>query len=109
MDDHEPPYSLDFDDRGEFIHATVSGKRVTRETTNRIYVMKRDLLSLKRAVSPVVDHGWMKSIYFKDPNGLMLEFACTTRQLGDPDDAKMQVRFRARFADLELSRHLKNR
>jgi hypothetical protein len=32
----------------------------------------------------------MKSIYFKDPNGLMLEFACTTRQLGDPDDAKMQ-------------------
>ena len=61
------------------------------------------------AVSPVVDHGWMKSIYFKDPNGLMLEFACTTRQLGDPDDAKMQVRFRARFADLELSRHLKNR
>lgn len=32
-----------------------SGKRVTRETTNRIYVMKRDLLSLKRAVSPVVD------------------------------------------------------
>ena len=61
------------------------------------------------AVSPVVDHGWMKSIYFKDPNDLMLEFACTTRQLGDPDDTKMQVRFRARFADLELSRHLKNR
>jgi catechol 2,3-dioxygenase-like lactoylglutathione lyase family enzyme len=61
------------------------------------------------AVSPVVDHGWMKSIYFKDPNGLMLEFACTTRQLGDPDDTKMQVRFRGRFADLELSRHLKNR
>jgi len=61
------------------------------------------------AVSPVVDHGWMKSIYFKDPNGLMLEFACTTRQLGDPDDTKMQVRFRARFADLELSRHLKSR
>ena len=32
-----------------------SGKRVTRETTSRIYDMKRDLLSLKRAVSPVVD------------------------------------------------------
>ena len=32
-----------------------SDKRVTRETTNRIYLMKRDLLSLKRAVSPVVD------------------------------------------------------
>ncbi len=32
-----------------------SERRVTRETTNHIYVMKRDLLSLKRAVSPVVD------------------------------------------------------
>jgi len=51
----------------------------------------------------------MKSIYFRDPNGLMLEFACTTRQLGSEDDRKMQVRFKARFADLELSRHMKTR
>ena len=32
-----------------------SEKGVTRETTNRIYVLKRDLLCLKRAISPVVD------------------------------------------------------
>src|SRR5262245_37957573 len=32
-----------------------SGKRVTRDTTSRIYDLKRDLLSLKRAVSPIVD------------------------------------------------------
>jgi len=31
MDDSNQPYQLEFDDRGEFIHATVSGKRVTRE------------------------------------------------------------------------------
>ena len=37
------------------------------------------------------------------------QFACTTRQLGTEDDTKMQVRFRARFTDLELSRHLKTR
>jgi glyoxylase I family protein len=43
-------------------------------------------------VTPVVDHEWMKSIYFKDPNGLLLEYACWTRQLAD-DDAIMQVRF----------------
>ena len=31
MDDSNQPYQLEFDDGGEFIHATVSGKRVTRE------------------------------------------------------------------------------
>src|SRR6266705_972730 len=59
-----------------------------------------DALEAKRAeliakgvrVTPVVDHEWMKSIYFKDPNGLLLEYACWTRALGD-DDARMQVRF----------------
>jgi len=42
-------------------------------------------------VTPIVDHEWMKSIYFKDPNGLLLEYACWTRQLAD-EDAIMQVR-----------------
>ena len=59
-----------------------------------------DALEAKRAeliakgvrVTPVVDHEWMKSIYFKDPNGLLLEYACWMRALGD-DDARMQVRF----------------
>jgi len=31
MDDSNQPYQLEFDDRGEFIHVTVSGKRVTRD------------------------------------------------------------------------------
>lgn len=44
-------------------------------------------------VTPVVDHEWMKSIYFKGPNGLMLEFAWWCRALGE-DDAVMQVRER---------------
>jgi catechol 2,3-dioxygenase-like lactoylglutathione lyase family enzyme len=55
------------------------------------------LLAKGVRVTPVVDHEWMKSIYFKDPNGLLLEFACTTRTLGD-DDARMQVRFRVSAA-----------
>ena len=70
---------------------------------------RAELLARGVAVTQVVDHEWMKSIYFRDPNGLMLEFACTTRQLGSEDDRKMQVRFKARFADLELSRHMKTR
>jgi len=70
---------------------------------------RAELLARGVAVTQVVDHEWMKSIYFRDPNGLMLEFACTTRQLGSEDDRKMQVRFKARFTDLELSRHMKTR
>jgi glyoxylase I family protein len=42
-------------------------------------------------VGPVVDHEWAQSIYFKDPNGLMLEYCCVTRALG-ADDARMQER-----------------
>src|SRR5215467_14217069 len=47
---------------------------------------RAELIARGVAVSPVVDHEWMKSIYFKDPNGVMLEFACTTRRVGDEDD-----------------------
>ena len=43
-------------------------------------------------VTPVVDHEWAKSIYFKDPNGLQLEFCCFTRSL-NANDARMQDRF----------------
>ena len=60
---------------------------------------RAELLAKGVRVTPVVDHEWMKSIYFKDPNGLLLEYACTTRELGD-DDARMQVRFRVRAAAL---------
>ena len=64
-------------------------------------VQSLEALEAKRAaliakgvkVTPVVDHEWMKSIYFKDPNGLMLEFAWASRELGE-DDAIMQVRER---------------
>ena len=55
------------------------------------------LLAKGVRVTPIVDHEWMQSIYFKDPNGLLLEFACQTRALGE-DDANMQVRFTASFA-----------
>lgn len=34
-------------------------------------------------VTDVVDHGWCKSIYFHDPNGLQLEFCFTTAELGE--------------------------
>jgi catechol 2,3-dioxygenase-like lactoylglutathione lyase family enzyme len=52
---------------------------------------RRELLAKGVQVTDVVDHDWAKSIYFKDPNGLQLEFCCYTRNL-NADDARMQHR-----------------
>jgi catechol 2,3-dioxygenase-like lactoylglutathione lyase family enzyme len=53
---------------------------------------RTELLAKGVDVTDVVDHDWAKSIYFKDPNGLQLEYCCYTRALG-ADDARMQDRF----------------
>ncbi len=39
-------------------------------------------------VTPVVDHEWCRSIYFRDPNGLLLEYCATSRPFTE-DDKKM--------------------
>jgi catechol 2,3-dioxygenase-like lactoylglutathione lyase family enzyme len=54
---------------------------------------RAELIAKGVKVTPVVDHEWMRSIYFKDPNGIMLEYAFWCRELG-ADDAVMQVRER---------------
>jgi hypothetical protein len=51
-------------------------------------------------VTEVVDHGWSKSIYFKDPNGMSLEYCGTLRDLTE-DDATMPERFTVPRAALE--------
>lgn len=52
---------------------------------------RKELLGKGVEVTDVVDHDWAKSIYFKDPNGIQLEFCCYTRDL-TADDARMQPR-----------------
>jgi len=49
-------------------------------------------------VTPVVDHEWAKSIYFKDPNGLLLEYSYLTRPF-NADDGVMQPRFEMSLYD----------
>ena len=51
-------------------------------------------------VTPVVDHEWAKSIYFNDPNGIMLEYCCYVRGLGEDDaeDLVAQMRCVAVFS-----------
>jgi hypothetical protein len=52
---------------------------------------RNELIARGVDVTDVVDHDWAKSIYFKDPNGLQLEFCCFTRNL-NADDARLQER-----------------
>src|SRR5262252_5693525 len=53
---------------------------------------RKELIAKGVEVTEIVDHDWAKSIYFKDPNGLQLEFCCFTREL-NANDARMQDRF----------------
>jgi catechol 2,3-dioxygenase-like lactoylglutathione lyase family enzyme len=63
---------------------------------------KRDELRAKGvAVTDIVDHHWAKSIYFKHPNGLSLEYCCMVRDLTD-DDATAKGSFTIGRAALEL-------
>ncbi len=53
---------------------------------------REELMAQGVEVTDVVDHEWAKSIYFKDPNGISLEYCCLTRDVGTEDDVTMQVR-----------------
>ena len=53
---------------------------------------RNELIAKGVEVTDVVDHDWAKSVYFKDPNGLQLEYCCFTRNL-NANDARMQDRF----------------
>ena len=66
---------------------------------------RQELLAKEVDVTDVVDHGWAKSIYFKDPNGMQLEYCCFTRDTGTEDDVRMQERFEMSvrvFEDINL-------
>ena len=62
---------------------------------------RTELLGKGVKVSEVVDHDWAKSIYFKDPNGMQLEYCCMTREL-NADDAMMTDRFEASIKGMGL-------
>jgi len=62
---------------------------------------RNELIAKGIEVTDVVDHDWAKSIYFKDPNGLQLEYCCFTRNL-NANDARMQDRFEMSLRRLGL-------
>jgi catechol 2,3-dioxygenase-like lactoylglutathione lyase family enzyme len=59
---------------------------------------RSELIEKGVRVTPVVDHEWAESIYFKDPNGLLLEYSYLKREFNE-DDGVMQVRFEMSFGE----------
>ncbi len=55
------------------------------ESLEALAKKRAELIAKGVKVTPIVDHEWAKSIYFKDPNGLLLEFAVQTRELTAAD------------------------
>ena len=64
---------------------------------------KRDELRAKGVdTTNIVDHGWARSIYFKDPNGISLEYCCVVGSRPE-SDAAMHGAFTLPRAALELT------
>jgi catechol 2,3-dioxygenase-like lactoylglutathione lyase family enzyme len=59
---------------------------------------RAELIAKGVRVTPIVDHEWAASIYFKDPNGLILEYSYATRDF-TADDGVMQLRFEMSLID----------
>ncbi len=64
--------------RGELIHFAF--KAMDEEELGK---KRSELLEKGVDATELVDHGWCKSIYFKDPNGVQLEFCCLTTEFGE--------------------------
>jgi len=62
-------------------------------TEEGLEAKRRELSDKGIMVTDIVDHEWAKSIYFKDPNGISLEYCCLVRDVGSEDDVNMQIRF----------------
>ena len=67
-------------------------------TETALAAKRAELIAKGVKVTPVVDHEWAKSIYFKDPNGLLLEYSYITREF-TADDGVMQLRFEMSLYD----------
>jgi len=76
-----PGIRSDFDagiNRGLGIRGGVIHFAFAARDEDDLAARRADLAAKGVDVSGIVDHGWCKSIYFKDPNYLQLEFCCLT-------------------------------
>jgi len=77
------------------------------ETGEELEEKRKELESRGVDVTQVIDHGFCNSIYFHDPDGLVLEFAIQTRAFDEEDKKltpKPQPTFEAFKSDPEAAR-----
>ena len=72
---------------GAFYHFAFHCDDVPELEAKREYLIGKGI-----DVTPVGDHEWCRSIYFRDPNGLLLEYCTTVRAFTD-DDKIMKHRY----------------
>ena len=53
------------------------------DTVGELYALKKKLEEYGVKVSTVIDHFFCKSIYFRDPNGLYLEYSASTMEYNE--------------------------
>ena len=70
------------------------------DTVEELKAQRQVLLDKGIDVTEIVDHGWCKSFYLDDPNGIQLEYCCITRPFNE-DDARMQVRTELTHGELK--------
>lgn len=89
IEPHDAPgFAPDYDtgiNRGLGVPNAVYHLALRVNSVDQLEARRRQLEESGVAVSPIVDLGAGKSIYFQDPNGLQLEFCCQTRAFVEAD------------------------
>ncbi len=94
--DYDPGINDGLGVPGPFYHYAFEAGSLQALEAKRIELIDKGI-----TVTDLVDHEWAKSIYFKDPNGISLEFCFLTRDVGNEDDVTMQER-----AEISIERWL---
>lgn len=62
------------------------------ESLDDLEAKKQRMLGVGETVTEI-DHGWCTSIYTVDPNGILVEFCCTTHEFTDADREEARRRY----------------
>lgn len=62
------------------------------ESLDDLGAKKQHMLEMGETVTEI-DHGWCTSIYTVDPNGILVEFCCTTQEFTDADREEAARRY----------------
>ena len=98
-----PGVPEDFDagiNRGLGIHGGMIHFAFWCDDEDELAERQRELKDRGVEVTDVVDHGWCKSIYFRDPNHIQLEYCCYA---GELDDSHVADRYSEAWTQLSRS------